>query len=207
VIEMSSDSNGIEDCPRIRFLESLRKTWKTPNYEDFFFFMDGGLGEDGYVAAVITLDVLHNHCLGLGYSLRNTIHIRSIGVANHMRGVGFLSAICSVLVAVAEETGVFIYGTAKPFRYDVPEIRTAEEGLAFLERRNSEWESLKTDKKGKAEAVLLLKKYVSYGFQLYDSAGLPFHDRFWKKNSFGFASSVLDTEGIGDYFDRHLCRR
>jgi hypothetical protein len=203
---MCLDSNGIENSARVRFLESLKTIWKTPNYEDFFFFMDGGYMGDGYVAAVITLDVLHNHRLGLRYSVRNTVHIRSIGVANHMRGVGFLCAICNVLLAVAEEAGVFIYGTAKPFRYDVPEIRTPEEGLAFLERRNEDWEPLGTNKKRKAEAVLLRQKYVSYGFQCYDSAGLPCDDRFWKKNSFGFASSLLDTEGTGDYFCRHLCK-
>ncbi len=206
MIQMSAESDAVEDCARKRFLESLQRIWSTPNYEDFFFFMDGGVMFDGYVAAVITLDVLHNHRLGLGYSLRNTIHIRSIGVANHMRGLGFLGAICNVLLAVAEESGVFIYGTAKPFRYDVPEIRTPEEGLAFLERRNSDWEPLGSDKKGKAAAMMLRQKYVSYGFDCYDSAGLPCDDRFWKRNSFGFASSLLNVEGVGDYFDRHLCR-
>lgn len=202
---MVEETNGIEDCARMRFLSSLQKIWKTPNYEDFFFFMDGGLVFDGYVAAVISLDVMHNHCLGLGYSIRNTVHIRSIGVANHMRGVGFLGAICNVLLAVAEESGVFIYGTAKPFRYEVPEIRTPEEGLAFLDRRSRDWEPMSTNKKRKAEAVALRQKYVSYGFQCYDSAGFPCEDRFWKRNSFGFASSLLAREGVGDYFDRHLC--
>ena len=201
---MTEEGQGLEDCARVRFLQSLKGIWGTPNYEDFFFLMDGGMLFDGYVAAVITLDVMHNHCWGLGYSLRNTIHIRSIGVANHMRGVGFLGSICNVLLATAEEAGVFIYGTAKPFRYDVPEIRSSEEGLAFLERRNEDWESMRTNKKMKAEAMTLRQKYVSYGFQCYDSAGFPCCDRFWKRNSFGYASTLLDKEGTGDYFDRHL---
>ncbi len=201
---MVEENVGLESCARVRFLESLEGIWKTPNYEDFFFFMDGGLLFDGYVAAVITLDVMHNHCLGLAYSHRNTVHIRSIGVANHMRGLGFLGSICSVLLATAEEAGVFIYGTAKPFRYDVPEIRCPEDGLAFLERRNDQWESLKTDKKMKIEAMNLRQKYVGYGFQCYDSAGFPCCDGFWKRNSFGYASTMLDKEGTGDYFHRHL---
>lgn len=202
---MTSDAADMEDCARFRFMRHLQKIWTTPNYQDFFFFMDGRFPFDGYVAAVITLDVMHNHQLGLGYSLRNTVHIRSIGVANHMRGVGYLEAICNVLLSVAEDAGVFIYGTAKPFRYDVPEIRTADDGLAFLEQRSRDWIPMSTDRKRKAEATALRQKYVSYGFQCYDSAGFPCEDRFWKKNSFGFASSSLAREGVGDYFERHLC--
>jgi hypothetical protein len=205
MIEMNKQISVTGDCPRMSFLRALQKIWSTPNYEDFFFQIDGDMMFDGYVAAVVTLDVMHNHRLGLGYSLRNTVHIRSIGVANHMRGVGFLEAICNVLISVAEDSGVFIFGTAKPFRYEVPEIRTADEGLAFLERRGEEWEPMRTDKKRKAEARTLRDKYVAYGFQCYDSAGFPCEDRFWKRNSFGFASSVLDREASGDYFERHLC--
>lgn len=196
-----------ENCPRSKFLKALAKSWRTPDY-CYFFMNDGGMGGVGAsrVLGVVHLDVVENKYFGLKWSLLNSVHIRSVGVADSSRGLGCFSSICSMLIAVARDTGVFLDGVAKPFSYAIPELRNSEECLSFLESEKRGWDTLKRSKETDKRAILLKQKYLELGFCSFDGAGYSASDKFWKKKcSFGF----LGREPVGEeeqhYFAKHLC--
>ena len=198
------DYSDFENTGRYKFLEHLGVICPTPNYQDFFWYYEDRVLQDYRVVGIINIDWMHNHQLGLKWSHDNTVHIRSLGVANDDRGVGFFSCLCALLIRVAEESGVFIYGTARPFRYDIPRIETPDDGLAFLKKRDSEWFSEKESKDYKEKASDLRNAYLKHGFCGYDSSGFACGNKFWKTNSFGYLSSNLDLSGVEEYFSNHL---
>ena len=198
------DLSQVEDCPRYRFLEELRVLCPTPDYKNFFWFYDDILLNDSRVVGIFTIDWLHNHQLGLEFSFKNTVHIRSLGVANDDRGIGYFSCLCSILISIAQRTGVFIHGVANPFRYDIPRIENQEEALKFLEDRDNNWYSEKLAKDYKEKSMDLQLQYVKNGFCSYDSSGYEFRNKFFKKTSFGFLGEGSDLMGKEDYFNAHL---
>lgn len=196
-----------EYCPRSRFLKALGRAWKSPDLK-WFFMNDGmmtGVGASR-VLGVIQLDVAENKYFGWKWSLLNTVHIRSIGVADSQRGVGCFSTMCATMLAVASDTGVFLEGVAKPFQYDIPELHNSEECLEFLENEKRGWDTLKRSKATDERAILLKQKYVELGFCSFDGAGYSASDKFWKKKcSFGFLGREPDGEREKEYFRKHLC--
>lgn len=198
------DASVYEDCARVKFCEALRVVMPTPNYEDYFFWHEDRMLDDDHCVGVISLDCMHNHQLGLDWSLKNTVHIRSLGVANDDRGIGYFNCLCSLLIRIAEENNVFLFGTAVNFRYEIPRIETPEQGLEFLEWRDKQWYSMKTDKTMKQKSLVLKDAYLRNGFCSYDASGYAHGDKFFKKTSFGYLSSGADLDGVGDYFDHHL---
>ena len=198
------DFSDFENTGRYKFLEYLGVVCPTPNWQDFFWYYEDRLAGNSRVVWVINIDFMHNQQLGLKWSHDNTVHIRSLGVANDERGVGFLSCLCSLLIRVAEESGVFLYGTARPFRYDIPRIETTDQALAFIEKRDNDWWSEKENKDYKKKAASLRDAYLKNGFCRYDSSGFSCGNKFWKTNSFGYLSSNLDISGVEDYFANHL---
>lgn len=202
--EKKDFSVGFEESARYKFLESLSVVMPTPNHEDFFFVFDDVFKTEKKAVGVVTIDVMHNHQLGLEWSIYNAVHIRSLGVANDERGIGYFSCLCSLLIRVAEEAGVFLYGTALPFRYDIPTIVDKDGIEEFLKKRDSSWYSMKTDKKIKQQSLELRKAYLRNGFCAYDSSGFAGNDRFFKKTGFGYLSTKTNVNGLQGYFDRHL---
>ena len=196
-----------ENCPRSKFLKALAKSWKTPDFS-YFFMNDGGVAGVGAsrVLGVIQFDVAENKYFGWKWSLLNSIHIRSIGVADSQRGVGCFSTICATMLAVASDTGVFLEGVAKPFQYDIPELRSSEDCLAFIEDDKKGWDTLKRSKETDKRAILLKQKYLEFGFCSFDGSGYSASDKFWKKKcSFGFLGRQPVGEQEQHYFAKHLC--
>lgn len=186
-----------------KFFDVLGSVMKTPDGRNYALVMeDHCLGD--YVAGVVQLDCIHNHALGKIWSLWNVVHIRSIVVCNHFRGIGFLGSICSLLQYAANEAGVFVCGTAKPFRHDMPIIQKPEELIKFLGDEGCVTETFRIDEKKKNDALALREKYISNGFCAFDSAGYPFLNKFWKKTGFGYLGEGTPLSGHEDYFDRHL---
>lgn len=194
-----------ENSPAAKFFDYLSSIMKTPDGRHFALVMDDVYGLHlPYVAALVELDCIHNHCLGLIWSYWNSIHIRSITVCNEYRNCGFLGSVCAMLIGAADYAGVFLNGTAKPFKYDLPVISNGEDLVRFIEGEKDIVDSFRVDDRKKREAEGLRDLYLKYGFCKYDSAGYCFENEYWRKTGIGYLGSGTNIDGVADYFSRHL---
>lgn len=192
--------------PRARFLNTMARTFQTPDHRYFFYTNQGDrLVEEPEVLAVLYCDWAVNRHFGENWSRLNAVHIRSIGVQNEMRGMGIFNSICSLLISFAEETGCFLHFTAKPFAYDIGKLRNTEDCYEFIQNEYKQSDTMRRSKETDQRGLELKKAYLRNGFCDFTHAGYGSSDPYWTKRcSLGYLGREPQGEKETAYFARHL---
>lgn len=192
--------------PRAKFLNTMARTFSTPDHCHFFYTNQGDrFVEEPEVLAVIYADWAVNRHFGENWSRLNAVHIRSIGVANEMRGIGIFNSICSLLIRFAEETGCFLHFTAKPFAYDIGKLKNTADCREFIANEYKQTDVMRRSKETDERAIELKKAYLRNGFCDFSHAGYSCSDPFWKKKcSLGYLGREPEGEKEIAYFAKHL---
>jgi hypothetical protein len=198
------ESEEYEGYPRYKFLESLRKSelfW-SDDWECWYLLTDNWIdpanGMERMVGAVVVLDVGHISGVSDKSLNENTVHIRSIAVADDVKGVGLLGLICSTLIRAAEDNGVFLWGVARSFECRIPSLFCMDDIQAWRESGEysrsfsygASWNRAKENTKR------LMRAYLSHGFRRFDLDGHRFQNKFFKDFGFGYCGSGLSDTGL-----------
>lgn len=203
-----------EQYPRYRFLDSLRRSdlfWSN-DWESWYLLTDNWVdmenGRDQMVGAVVALDTQGISGISDKSINENTVHIRSIAVADDAKGVGLLGLICSALIRAAEDNGVFLWGVARSFECVIPNMFCMEDIVAWQESGEylrsfsygSSWN------RAKEKTRRLMRAYLSNGFCNFDLRGNCFQNKFFRHCGFGYSSSGLnDTALVNELAKRLKC--
>lgn len=185
------------EYPTVKALEKLGEWWPSPDGMNFAVYE----GNEEFLLGHVQCCITTNSYLGRELSEKYTLHIQQIIVCDDLRGCGILAVICKRLIDVAEEAGVFVGGTARNFNGCLPQIRTREGYLRFLEMGFGGYKRRREESRASKS---LLQKYVEYGFCRYDGTGYPMNDRRWKKLCFGYTSSRLEDKKVAQFLQSHL---
>lgn len=197
--EDQEDDKLLQSYASYQFLKAIKDTWKTPDWQNFFIFQYNSLTRNHDMHGVITFDNRPDPQLPEELSRKNIIHITQIGISNEMRGCGYLEYVCSRIINLAEEYGIFVHAHAQPFKYDVPLFHTHEEACQWIDEleegkhTDSYKQNWRTERKS---CRSLYRKYLEYGFCKYDYNGYRFgsnaRGRFRRSCGFGYLSSKAD---------------
>ena len=205
-------SSAYEQYPRYRFLDSLRMSglfWSN-DWQCWYLltdnWVDAANGRERMVGAVVSLDTEIISGISHRSITENTVHIRSIAVADDAKGVGLLGLICSALIRAAEDNGVFLWGVARSFECAIPNMFCMDDIVAWQE---SGW-YLKSFSYGsswnraKEKTKRLIKSYLSNGFCKFDLRDHHFENKFFRDCGFGYCSGVLTDVELMKSLDRRL---
>ena len=197
--EDEEDDKLLQDYNTYQFMKDVKQTWKTPDWEHFFIFQYNGLTYNWDMHGVVTLDNEPHPLFTEEFSRKNILHISTIGISNEMRGCGYLRYVCSHLIELAEEHGIFLHAHAQPFRYDIPLFHKhseAEQWIDELEKGQHVGSYKLNWRSERKNCKSLFRKYLEYGFCKYDYHGYRFgsnaRGRFRKSCGFGYLSSKAD---------------
>jgi len=210
--ENGSDTEPWMNTSRYKCLASLSDSqmfW-TDDWRQWYLLTDNFFGkENGHeqvVGAVITLDVEPIHGAKDKTVEENTVHIRSIAVADEAKGVGLFGLICSSLIRAAEENGVFIWGTARYFECSIPQMFSSDDIVHWRESKLFE-ESFsygRSWRKTVENTKRLHRTYLDYGFCRFEIGKERFQNKFFSDYGFGYCSCVLRDDELRGVLERKL---
>lgn len=208
--EDEEDDKLLQDYSTYQFLKAIKATWKTPDWENFFIFQYNSLTYNWDMHGVISFDNDPHPLMTEEFSRKNILHIRSIGISNEMRGCGYLQYVCSHIITLAEEFGIFIHAHAQPFKYDIPLFHKHSEAEKWIDELEAGKHATTYGlnwKQEKKNCKSLYKKYLEYGFCPYDYHGFRFgsnaRGRFRKSCGFGYLSNQADPR-LKKQLENHL---
>lgn len=196
------------ESPTWKFLNMMHdvKYFWSPDNRNFFLMQelwrDGPLDKVSTAVAALEICIKENTYVPFKEWASQTAEINWLCVNDEIRGCGTLGVVCQKLIEAAEEAGIFLYGFARNFNVELPKLETKEGVQQWLLNHQTSLEP--SLKKNKETSKALFQKYRNYGFCKYDATGFAMENRFFKKLSFGYKSSKLQTGIVADFVDRHL---
>jgi len=135
--------------------------------------------------------------------VREALEIEWLCICDTFRGTGHLAVVCQRIIDAAEETGIFVYGYARNFQINMPELDNKTDiGKWISEGSNTRIEN--SLKKNRQRSKTLYQKYLEYGFCSFDGTGMDIGDRWFKKLAFGYKSTKLKSGIVSDFVDHHI---
>jgi hypothetical protein len=210
--EAAVDKRPYEAYPRFKFLDSLMKSglfW-SDDWECWYLLTNNWVepsnGKDQMVGAVVVLDIEHIVGVSEKALMESTVHIRSVAVADDVKGVGLMALVCSSLIKAAEENGVFLWGVARSFQCRIPNLFCMEDILQWKDsgEYSRSFSYGASWKMAKENTRRLMKSYRSNGFCKLDLSGHRFQNRFFRDCGFGYRGSGLMYTDLAKVLDNRL---
>lgn len=199
----------IKEYPSYHFLDYLFKKELLWTYDQQHYFLlheiwgDGPADRMRVCSACVKFGASFNTWIDFAEWKKQVVHIDWLCTMSEWRGIGTLQVLSKILQEAAEETGVFLFGHARPFQITLPQL-TDQKAVEDWISRPEEEKKFVGLKKEKEAAKKLYQKYREYGFCNFDGIGIDFNNRWWRNTCFGYRSTKMEKSVVSDFLDLHL---
>jgi hypothetical protein len=195
----SLDDRAFERTPVYKFNLLASSFFKTPNDQHFFWYDKFSRSCSG----VLEFRPSKLSFVPEELCRYNVIHLVSIFLHQKNKRFGLFRCAMEILKDISNQSGCGIVFCARSFKMKMPNIRTTDDGLKFLENYDKYFGYIKNKQEEWDKSQLLLSSYLKFGFCRFKFSADDLDNDKWANNGVVFLPDNID-KSVYDCFEKRL---